>query len=98
MRVSSVVVRWIRTHGAMGSNSGQVKCVSYCCHVILHNTKNHYNKVPYFSKIYNHSALYVTDVSGANGDSTSQVRSSAMLVLPIFRNPKIMILGYAPVA
>jgi hypothetical protein len=61
--------------------------VSCSRHVaILHYTKNDYNKVVYFLKIYYRTLLYDSIVSGASVDPTSQVRSFAMLVLQIAGN------------
>jgi hypothetical protein len=40
----------------------------------------------YFPKIYNHTSLYGPGASGASVDATSQICSSAMLVLPIVGN------------
>jgi hypothetical protein len=47
----------------------------------------------YFSKIYNHTSLYDPIASGASDDPTSQVCSSAMLVLPIVVHLKVRFYG-----
>jgi hypothetical protein len=78
------------THVVTGLNPGQanillfVSCSRHA--IVLHYTKNYCTEVVYFSKIYNHTSLYDPIVSGANVDPTSQVRSSAMLVLLLVVN------------
>jgi hypothetical protein len=73
-------------------NPGEAKTnFSLSCsrHVVLHYTKNYYIKVLYFPKTYNNTSLYGPTASGASVDTTPQVRSSAMLVLPIIINIKV---------
>jgi hypothetical protein len=53
---------------------------------ILHYTKYYKTKVVHFLELYHHTSLYDPVASGASVDPTSQVRSSAMLVLPIEGN------------
>jgi hypothetical protein len=77
-------------HGVMGSNPGQAETfffLSCSCHVvILHCTKNHFPKVLYFPKIYNHTSLYGPIASGTSVDPTLQVCLAAMMVFPIVGN------------
>jgi hypothetical protein len=85
MRVSSVVVHWTRAKVVMGTNPGRVKIFIVSCSrhgIVLHCTNNCCTKVVYFSKIYCHTSLYVSAIVVP----TSQVRSSAMLVLEIVEN------------
>jgi hypothetical protein len=88
-RFSSVVEKGTCTHGVIGLNPGEVMCILLSCRryvVILHHTKNYYTKVLYFMKVSNHTSLYGPVASGASADPTSQVCSSAVLVLPIVEN------------
>jgi hypothetical protein len=66
--------------------------MNFCSHsrhaVILYHTNNYYAQVLYFPKIYNNTLLYDPTVSGTSIDSTSQVCSSSMLVLPTVGNQK----------
>jgi hypothetical protein len=55
-------------------------------HVVLHYTNNYYAKTVFFSNIYYPTSLYVPTLSGTSVYPTSQVRSSAILVLQIARN------------
>jgi hypothetical protein len=71
---------------AIESRSSELFPLCSCHFFILHNTKNHYNKVLYFPKIYNRTSSYGPIASAVSVDPTSQVRSSAMLVLPIVGN------------
>jgi hypothetical protein len=84
-RVTSVVAYWTLMLGVMRSKPDQVKhsfpCSSHV--VILHYTKNLHSKVLYFMKNYNLTSLYGPNASGASVNPTSQVFSSAMLVLLI---------------
>jgi hypothetical protein len=94
---SSAVAYWTRMHGVIWSNPGQVKYflfLSCSCHVvILYYPKNYFTKVSYFLKIFYHTTLHGPIASGTIVDSTSQVCSSTMLVLPILENWKVQFLG-----
>jgi hypothetical protein len=84
MRVSSMVAYWTRTHVVMGSKLSEVKFNFVSCsrHVVVPtNTRNYCTKDVHLLKIYYHTSLYDLILSGASADPTSQVRSSAMLVL-----------------
>jgi hypothetical protein len=70
------------------SNSGRVSFFIVSCSrhvVILHYTNSSDNKIVYFSIIYYRTSFYDPTVSNSV-DPTSDVRSSAMLVLPIVGN------------
>jgi hypothetical protein len=86
-RAGCMVGYWTPPHEVMGLNPSQVETFSFlsCSRhaVILHYTKNYCTKVLYFPKIYNHTLLNGPIASGASVDPTSQVCSSAMLILPI---------------
>jgi hypothetical protein len=96
-RVSSVIAYSSDTHGVAGSNPGQVNFFFMQpphCYFTLYCTKNYFfSKGLYFLKICNHTSSYVPTTSGANVDPTSQVCSSAMLVLPIVGNWKLRFFG-----
>jgi hypothetical protein len=87
MRGSSVIAYWTCTYGVAESNPQVIFFLSCRRHVvILHYAKNYYTEVLYFPKIFNHTSLYGPIASGASVDPTSQVCSSAMLVLTIVGN------------
>jgi hypothetical protein len=90
--VSSVIVYWTHRHRVTGLNPGQVNFLSLSCSVhvvILYYTKNSFYKVLYVLNIYNHTSFYGLTASGVSVNPTSQVCSSAMLVLPIVGNLKV---------
>jgi hypothetical protein len=87
--LSSVVAYWVHTFGVMGSNAGQVKhffsfLQPLCFYFALY--KNYKTKLLYFPKIYNYTSLNGPNANYASIDPTSQVCSSAMLVLLIVGN------------
>jgi hypothetical protein len=91
MRVNSMAEYWTSIQGIMESNLHLVNFIFVSCSrhfVLLHSayTKNCYTKVVQFSEIYYSTSLYDPTVSGASVNPTSQVRSYAMLVLPIAGN------------
>jgi hypothetical protein len=51
-----------------------------CCYFTLH--KELFSKVTHFPKIYTHTSVYDPTASSASVDPTSQVCSSAILVIP----------------
>jgi hypothetical protein len=93
MRVCFVEASRTRTSGVVKSNPNQVFFFVSCCHhiVILHIQRTT-NQVLYFSRIYHHTTLYGAILSRASVGPTSEVRSSAVLLL-IVENLKVRNLG-----
>jgi hypothetical protein len=90
--VSSVIVYWTHRHGVTGLNPGQVNFLSLSCSVhvvILYYTKNSFYKVLYVLNIKTIHHFMVLLQVVLSVDPTSQVCSSAMLVLPIVGNLKV---------
>jgi hypothetical protein len=72
-----------------GSSRGRVKFFIVSCRCLVAVsvcTKNCCTKVVYLSKSYYHTSMCDPILSGASVSPTSQVRSSAMLVLPTMEN------------
>jgi hypothetical protein len=61
-------------------------------------TKSYCSKVLNFPKIYITLQCVALTLGGAGVDPTSQFRSSAMLVLPIEGNCKVLFYGRPPMA
>jgi hypothetical protein len=88
-----VVAYWIHTKVVMGSNPDRAICLVSCRRriVILYFTKKYCSEVVYFSKIYYHTSLYDPAVRDTIVDSTSQVSSFAMFILPIVGNETVRV-------
>jgi hypothetical protein len=76
-------------HVVIGLNPGShfFSCSHYV--VISHYTKNYCTKVVYFLEIFHHTSVCGPVASGTSVDSSSQVCSSAVLVLATVENCKV---------
>lgn len=94
-----MVAWWTRTDVVTRWNPDDVKFsfASYSRHVVTNTIQRTTMPQLYtLSKIFYHTSFYRPTASGANVDPTSEVSSSAMLVLIIAGNKKVLFYGRPP--